>query len=493
MQNLELAMDVLAGDHHDLPSDLGKAIAALPEPGVLPSPWTIWTMITLVVYGQRKAWAHKVIEARVAHALARRRGQPVTVEDVRARGIVAGLPEWEFVLDRGVGFLVHRPTGEPIHVDLFSGERSCYPGQFHDHVAANRRPGPAVRRLVSLHRTGNAIAVGLALDELMEADLLHSYCDDDEFFLCGRLEALAPGVAEFLRAWKDRAHRPWLAAKIGDWSVAHQGTRAGSDRDLIALTRERAARTKRLRLGQLRDRIAVSGLDKPVLYALADVGAPDLRVHLRRALKKPGDATEAALDLIGDDAGYVAEAVALFAKLEVDRSPSYCLHPCAGYLLRQGHQVAEIIDRLAASGRSDPGLTAVLALEYAPDRAPALVRRALRSESDHNRMTVAAALALIDRPWSRAELAAALEESDDADATIECWAALRESRDPVTRAIAEAWEDRHPGHEEAPWLSTRCGYALSGGIGSSLLKEMDRLRDRILPIRDRILTGPVEA
>ena len=132
-------------------------------------------------------------------------------------------------------------------------------------------------------------------------------------------------------------------------------------------------------MGQLRGRIAVSGLDEPLLHALADVGAPDLRAHLRRALEEPGDAADAALELIGDDAGYVTEVAALFAKAEVDRGPWYLLGQCAGYLVRQGHRVPEIIGRLATSGRGDIGLIAVLALEHAPDLALALVRRALRS------------------------------------------------------------------------------------------------------------------
>ena len=105
-------------------------------------------------------------------------------------------------------------------------------------------------------------------------------------------------------------------------------------------------------------------------------------------------------------------------------------------------------------------------------------------------MTVAAAMALIDRPWSRAELAAVLGESDDPDATIECRAALRESRDPATRAIVEAWEVQHPGYGEVPWVSARCTYAMCGGIDSALLERMDRLRDRILSVRDRVPPNP---
>src|SRR3954469_9904956 len=215
MEDLESLMDIVGEDPWDLPADIRPAIAALPGPGMLPLPWTTWTVIALVDYGRRKSWAHEMIGARVAPDLARRRGQPIDVGSVGARGVVAGLPEWEFDLDGGTGVLIHRPTGEPIHVDLLNGESSCSRWQFREHIAANRRPGQAVRRLVSLHPTSKAVE--LALDELTEADLLHSNCDGD-FFLCGRLQDLAPAVEEFLRAWEDPAHRPWLAARIGDWS-----------------------------------------------------------------------------------------------------------------------------------------------------------------------------------------------------------------------------------------------------------------------------------
>jgi hypothetical protein len=489
MKSLELLMDILWEDPWDLPADLDSAIAALPGPGMLPLPWTTWTFIALGVYGERKSWAHGVVETRVAQAVARSRGQSAKLEDVGGRGIVPGLPAWEFVLDSGTGVLVHRPSGEPVHFDLLNGDTSCALGQFYLYIENNKQPGPAVRRLVSLHPTTKALE--LAFDELADAGLLHSYLDGD-FSLCGRLRDLAASVEEFLLAWQDPARRPWLAARIGDWDVVQQDARLGGSSDLIALARGRATLTTQMRVDQVRGRIAVSGLDEPLLHALADAGASDLPAYLRQALEHPGDATVAALELIGDDPGYLPEVASLFAKVEADDSCGDLLDPCAGYLVRQGHRVPEIIGRLATSNRGDIGLTAVLALEYTPDLALALVRRALRSKSSHVRLTVAAALALIDRPWSRGELAAVLGESDDPDATIESRAALRESRDPATRAVVKNWEDQHSEHGEPPWLSDRCVYAVFGGIESSLLKQMDRMRDRILGVRDRIPLDAVE-
>ena len=80
------------------PPDLGSALEALPPAGALPDPHEAWALIALVDYGERKRRALQILEAHVAPALGRRQGRPVLLEDVQARGIVPGLPEWEYLL-----------------------------------------------------------------------------------------------------------------------------------------------------------------------------------------------------------------------------------------------------------------------------------------------------------------------------------------------------------------------------------------------------------
>ena len=118
-----------------------------------------------------------------------------------------------------------------------------------------------------------------------------------------------------------------------------------------------------------------------------------------------------------------------------------------------------------------------------PSCAPAAAGRPAGAD-DRLRLTAAAALALVDRPWSRRELRAVLDESDDPDATLECRAALRESRDPEARRAADAWEARHPELGEAPWPSDRSMYDLRGGCDRALAARMDALRDRLLEVRE---------
>ena len=93
------------------PPDLGSALEALPPAGALPDPHETWALIALIDYGERKRLALQILETHVAPALGRRQVRPV-LEDVQARGIVPGLPEWEYLPMGDAGALIHRPAGE---------------------------------------------------------------------------------------------------------------------------------------------------------------------------------------------------------------------------------------------------------------------------------------------------------------------------------------------------------------------------------------------
>ena len=466
------------------PDDLYGAMKALPKVTSLPLPWEAWALIVLVGYVERQRWAFDLLETRVLPVLARRHDHDMDLEYLEDKGIVPGLPEWEFELGFGVGTLVHRTTGEPIHVGLLDGPGACARWQVYDHLQSHRRPGPAVRRIVSLHPPGKAL--DLALDELAASGLLHTTADDG-FELSGRLQRCARSVTGFLEAWEDTARRAWTAAQVGDWPAAHEALRGCGDARLIAFTRDRADECASLRLERVRDRIARSGLDEPTLHALRDAAAEDLPAYLHRALERPGDATLAALELVDDDPTYVPDVARLLDQIRADGRAGSLKVSCVGYLAQHGYHPRGLIAWLASPEGGRPGYAAVLALEHAPELAPRLLREALRAESYVDRLPAAAAMALVDAPWSRRELMAALAGSDDPDVTIEARAALRESADPEARRAADDWESRHPGHEEEPWLSDRIFYSRClGGFEEYFAKEMDQFRDRILPMRARL-------
>src|SRR5205823_9689044 len=110
---------------------------------------------------------------------------------------------------------------------------------------------------------------------------------------------------------------------------------------------------------------------------------------------------------------------------------------------QDGHRVREVI-RWLGYGYKRYGQAAVLALRHWRERAMPMLRRALMGGQAEQRWAAAAALAVIDEPWSRRELTAVLDESTDHDATRECRQALRRSRSPEARRIADAWERENP-------------------------------------------------
>jgi hypothetical protein len=105
-------LDILDDARLTPPPDLGSALEALPPAGALPDPHETWALIAPIHYGERKRRALQILEAHAAPALGRRQGRPVLLEDVQARGIVPGLPEWEYLLMGDATALIHRPAGE---------------------------------------------------------------------------------------------------------------------------------------------------------------------------------------------------------------------------------------------------------------------------------------------------------------------------------------------------------------------------------------------
>ena len=80
----------------------------------------------------------------------------------------------------------------------------------------------------------------------------------------------------------------------------------------------------------------------------------------------------------------------------------------------------------------------------------------------------------------------------DADATVECRAARRKSRDPEVREAAFDWEARHPDYSDNPWLSDRCISLIQGGCDRVLAIQMGRVRDRVDLDRLRAVICPHE-
>lgn len=480
----------LVGAHSRATPDLA-AWTSLPSPGELPPPWLIWTLIALVRHRERQLWVGGVVRARLDGDLLHiaRAGALGHPEGRAQRGPVPGLPEWEYFF-HGIGCcLTHRVAGEEIDVNFFGDHAEGFDFYFFLHYLRSlREPEPPEKRLIELHPSLEPIR--LAFDGLHALGVLTTDADCRAPRLAQEVLNRADELDSFCQEWSRPDRRAWLSALIGDWPDAqtHLPEDAAA---VVRLATDRAAAVRRTHLDRLREVFDRGHNARLALLALADAGAEDLAAYLVRSLRGTvSGATSVALGIVEkrpDAPRWCPEVYQLFRQLDPAREPthSFLTVECARFLLRHGHRAKEVAEALPSVGASLVGEAALLALEYAPQLAIPLFRRALRSDVPANRSTAAAVLALIDQPWSRAELLAVLSESDGQEATCECRAALAESRDPAARRAVEEWETRNPREaERGPWISMR--EVSLRHRPQWLLYEMDKLRERVAGL---ILSG----
>jgi hypothetical protein len=468
------------GDLPGRPADLGGFLAAAATAGARPLPQHAWTLIGLLHYQDRKWWAWEAYQAHV-RPLVRDGDAPgaAAAPDwaCAGRGIVPGLPDWEFELDGNASFLAHRGTGEKIHVDVVNGPEDMNAWGFHEFVETHREPGPAERRLRQLFPGGGGLR--LALRDLTRARLIHAL-DAPNFELCPVVTDHVDGVAGFLGRWEDPVERLPLAALIGDWAAAHETVQALGRTDLTAVTGPRAERCRQRWLQRLRKRAARVGLDGDILCALAHAGAEGLPRYLEQALDNP-DTVATATRLFRDDPAWCPRVFALLLRgPQPDGMECFNHEACARYLGRHHFQVRAVIDYLLTEDRPRWDVIIELAAADDRDRLPRFLREGLGANWPEHRLTAAAALALIDTPWSRRLLRSVLTRSRNPDRTVEARAALRLSRDARAVRAVDRWEAEHPEEAEAPLTSDRSWHMVHGGCEPRLRAKMDKLRDRVL-------------
>jgi hypothetical protein len=483
------------------PGDLRAAVGKLPAAGALPSPWETWALIGLVRHRRRQLWVGEVVSTRLDGDMSdlARLGSLGHPQSRPGQGTVPGLPEWEYYF-HGIGCcLSHKVTGEEIDVDFFDDSAEYFDVFFYEkYLGSLRAPEPPERRLLALHPSIGPIR--LAVDSLLEAGALarrdgHPFRSADDTL---RHEA---AIDSFCAAWADGARRLWLAALVGDWLAAHEEAHRAGDDALVALTAQRAEQCRRLRRQRLLEARREPRLASNALRGLADLGGEGEGAVLAEALRGPlTGVASAALEAIvkRDDPAWCAEVHGLLRRANPDGplpEPHLWIEALK-FLLRHGHRRDEVLADLARAGGCAAGEAALLALEHAPGLALPLIRQALRSRVPLDRCTVAAVLALIDRPWSRRELMAALESSDEQERTVECRAALLECRDEEAHRAVRDWEERNPHEPETPtYLEVEgrtVGPCVSMGelwsrvsyIAPLVRYEMEKLHDRVLPLRD---------
>jgi hypothetical protein len=451
------------------------------------SVWDTWTLLTLVRHRRRQQFVAATIRYRLnaelkRMAVAGAMGHP----DCPRSGLVPGMTDWEYYFHGRGCCLTHRITGESIDVDFFDETADWFDSYFFEkYLESLKAPEFAELRLIELHRTRRTVV--LSFDVLLQAGLLEKYPDRGGKRLAFESEALAELLDQAEQTWKDLHRRVFVAAAIGDWYVVAEHCENDELRQLAAsLVRE----AEMQRSAMLELRFQNDDKRTEALEGLSDLGSPMLPEYLKSALQgPPSGTTSAALKVIAasEDATWCRPVHSLWIQVDPGGPlPNpYIWVTCAELLLRRGHRVDEVCRQLQKADAQTLGEAALLALEYAPEYALTLFRRALRSEIPINRIVAASVLAILDQPWSRREMLRVLEESTDQLASAECRSALMETHDDEAHQVVTRWEEVNPREPEHGRWITVDEFMLRNN-SETIRWEMEERHDRVMQLKGRV-------
>lgn len=469
---LEMALHKVAVP---LPGALGGRIAALPQAGTLPDPGTAWLFVNSMLYRGRQQWARKQLQQHLPSFFVDK-DAPIPLKE----GIpIPGMLDWQLdiVFDHW-GAITHRSTREYIsglsrhrHV----GEQLIFPHDIPGMVPSNSTwdiPG----RLTAAAR-GHELRV--AVDALVAARILleidfyglawEGIGDPNAHRLSQRVCGMSRGVHEFHRLWENPDNRLWLAAVIGDWPTANELAALHEDPKVRIAVAEKFAAYRQRRLAIARFHLSLQPDSIEDLEVLYREEGEDFDAGVKRSIAaKPANPLLAELLLETGDPQWNPQLFAALERLSVEQVgwDQREIFRLARALLERDYRADDVLDVLANYG-CDLHLTAMLFLKHTPPRALAVIREALRYEppgaaedaaegeprgESPCRVQMAAALAIIDEPWSRQEILDAINDiwtrHHDSSTLVALALALSESRDPAVRAIGDSWQAKCAGSEK---------------------------------------------
>jgi hypothetical protein len=460
---------------------------------LLITPWEFWTLLSLVQHRSRQQFVADTVQYRLSGdigslATAGSLGHP----DIATRGIVPGMIEWEYDFHGRGCCLTHRPSSESIDVDFFDSTADWFDTSFYVHYLESlREPKFVEARVISLHPSFETVM--LTRDRLLGRDLLEEQESGGGFRLTFRYQEISTLLGDLTAALPDPNIEKWIAAAASDWlwleeMAQHQDERgvpfSGEQQREFA---ERAEATRHHELERLRAMFHSGEREAPALDALRDLESPNLDALLVAALEQPPSRTTSkALDIIEtfDDKKWPKVIRCFMSRTSPNGelpSPHNWLM-CAEILLNYGRYKSDIRKRILDINSHVLAEVAILALEHFPDACVELFRKALRSDIPCNRSTGAAALAIVDKPWSHRELKAILDESRDQDMTSECRSALMESTNANCHERVAMWETANPQEPETGPGITMSEMRLRGS-DTWIRWEMASLHDRVFPLR----------
>jgi hypothetical protein len=479
-----------------LPADLPAFLKSLPAPSTLPSPWLTWMMIGLFRHRERQAWVKSVVIHRLQADIEAisSRGYSGHPSHLKPTGTVPGLPEWDYDF-HGIGCrLSHKVSGEEIDVD-FRGDSAEYFDEYFysNYLKSLRLPEPPEQRLLSLYPSTRPIR--LAFEALREAGILIPFSEQSQnaVRLTDELMRFESVIESVCRSWKDPANTVWLAATIGDWPAADDAA-AGSP-EVQQITAPLAQQCRLIRRNQLLRVTGHSTAD--ALFGLVEVDGG--RAELVSALQgSPTSVMSAAMQIIEtqEDSTWLPLIHATFLRLNPAGSPPepHIWMSALKLLLEKGFEKSEVCRRLPEADGGQIGEAVLLSLEHAPEYATPLIRRGLLSHVPQSRLTVAATLSVIAKPWSIREMLSILNSCEEEEMTAEVRAALTELCDTEIDKAVQAWEHANP-HEIEPGTYFEEDGRVHGpfhsmaehmlrSIPSFVRYEMASLHDRVTKLRN---------
>lgn len=349
-------------------------------------PHLTWLVAALLVQRDRQRWHHEVT--------------PVVRDLDEDEGDVPDLPGWIYCR-HGIGVCLYGPDGEILDADFNDEAGAVIDTWFFAARVESLKDAAgwlAEQRLWRWRPMREVIVDGF--EELARLGAVTYWTEyKNKVVLAPELDARARAVAEELVS--PASIERWLAALEPGGEAAH-------------LAEHRA---------WIRARLGSSSRPGDLLdLALQDAPAAEAIELCRPLLARRDWAAGHAIELLRarPDVPPLPEIAELLRGASLAEDHPFAPYQACAYLIERGLERALALERFDAwsqlekvkgySGNPMVSKLASLALQHLPDRALALVRRALRSPVPICVEETAALLAAIDQRWCHRELAAALDE-----------------------------------------------------------------------------------
>lgn len=383
-------------------------------------PWLGWLLVCLCRQRAKQTWLVWINKTKLKGA------------DQRGRSDVPGLAGWTYYF-HGMGLELSGPGKEHIDYDFHDSEGATIDPYFFAHRVERLDPKAFPEaRLARWLSSPELVVTGLK--QIREKGLIGHLESEHVFLLSSRLEALHARVA---------------AVDFADGSVARRwSAHLGDPEPLTQDPGDVRSRHEEWILALLQNRASAGRIIGDVAQHLP---RKEFIVTCRELLAGPIDHTTGrtaeALDEADADAVTCVEHV--LGRLDPALHHPSIAHAVVRYLLSRGlaqeHakntlvRFAEVERVQGYGGNPMHADLATLALEYAPERALALVRRALRSTTPIVVQDMSALLVHLDQPWCRRELTSALMQAGDERMARALAFALLNCDDERAQRTAREW------------------------------------------------------